>query len=311
MIRKDGILCDCCHEIFTTLDFEAHAESGDLKGPYKNIFINEELRISLLSCLREAWDMIEQIEQDKLKDVVPKCAWLYPYCVCKFSGNPCGLYPYCVYEKLKEMVGVRNELDEGFSWTLLQQMNEEFGVQLDDLYKTIECHSKLAVARIVMEDCFEPITDRYTRINIIQNVVYNRNLVQEKKNNVFNIAFLCKSNYTRTNFRGFYSAILEKDGEIISVASVRIHRTKLAEMPFIATCESYRSQGMCRKLFKNPTTNFHLKKKKICSLLPQSRKHGHTLHSRENWNMDRKIWFSMHWTLTKQRNKVSKYLNIP
>ncbi|KAL7258877.1 hypothetical protein ACSBR1_004896 [Camellia fascicularis] len=146
-------------------------------------------------------------------DVVPKGAWLYPYCVCKFCGNPCGANdylvtyfqckkryhwecyqernlesidvnsmstPFCeqsfkeVYEKLKEMVGVRNELDEGFSWTLLQQMNEEFGVQLDDLYQIIECHSKLAVARIVMEECFEPITDRYTRINIIQNVVYNR-----------------------------------------------------------------------------------------------------------------------------------------
>ncbi|THG01131.1 hypothetical protein TEA_025907 [Camellia sinensis var. sinensis] len=110
-------------------------------------------------------------------------------------------------------------------------MNEEFGVRLDDLYPIIEWHSKLAVTRIVMEECFEPITDRYMRINIIQNVVYNR-----------------KSNNTRTNFRGLYSAILEKDDEIISMASVRIHVTKLAEMPFIATCESYRSQGMCRRL---------------------------------------------------------------
>ncbi|CAL5436815.1 unnamed protein product [Camellia sinensis] len=114
-----------------------------------------------------------------------------------------------VYEKLEKMVGVRIELDEGFSWTLLRQMDQEFGVQLDDLYQIIECHSKLAVARIVMEECFEPIKDRNTKINV--------------------------PNYTRTNFCGFHSAILEKDDEIISVASVRIHGTKLAEMPFIAT----------------------------------------------------------------------------
>ncbi|KAF5950039.1 hypothetical protein HYC85_012032 [Camellia sinensis] len=136
-----------------------------------------------------------------------------------------------VYEKLEKMVGVRIELDEGFSWTLLRQMDQEFGVQLDDLYQIIECHSKLAVARIVMEECFEPIKDCNTKINVIRNVVYNR-----------------KSNYTRTNFSGFHSAILEKDDEIISVASVRIHGTKLAEMPFIATRESYRSQGMYRRL---------------------------------------------------------------
>ncbi|CAL5359767.1 unnamed protein product [Camellia sinensis] len=123
-----------------------------------------------------------------------------------------------VYKKLEKMVGVRIELDEGFSWTLLRQMDQEFGVKLDDLYQIIECHSKLAVARIVMEECFEPIKDRNTKINV--------------------------PNYTRTNFSGFHSAILEKDDEIISVASVRIHGTKLAEMPFIATRESYRSQGI-------------------------------------------------------------------
>ncbi|PSR93466.1 Increased DNA methylation like [Actinidia chinensis var. chinensis] len=129
------------------------------------------------------------------------------------------------------MVGVRKELDEGFTWTLLRRMDQEFGVRVNDLYQMIECHSKLAIAKIVIEECFETITDRHTRINVLQNVVYN-----------------CESHYIRTNFRGFYTAILEKDEEIISVASLRIHGTKLAEIPFIATLENYRSQGMCRRL---------------------------------------------------------------
>jgi N-acetylglutamate synthase-like GNAT family acetyltransferase len=129
------------------------------------------------------------------------------------------------------MVGVRMEIDERFSWTLLRRMDSEFGIWLTDLNRATECQAKLAVARNVMEECFEPIVDRHTGINVIENVMYNR-----------------ESSYPRVNFRGFYSAILEKDDEIISVASVRIHGTKLAEMPLIATRERFRNQGMCRRL---------------------------------------------------------------
>ncbi|EYU29367.1 hypothetical protein MIMGU_mgv1a0180902mg, partial [Erythranthe guttata] len=56
------------------------------------------------------------------------------------------------------------------------------------------------------------------------------------------------SNFGRLSFQGFYTVVFEKDEEIISAASLRIHGTKLAEMFFISTSEAYRCKGLCRKL---------------------------------------------------------------
>ncbi|KZV50814.1 hypothetical protein F511_09872 [Dorcoceras hygrometricum] len=207
-----------------------------------------------------------------MKDV-PEGSWYCPYCVCKVCANPANKdddlltcpqcekkyhwechvemqdrrnfdlnvisqTPFCdrsckeVYDKLtRDMVGKRNELDEGFSWTLLHRWSDGFGMFIGDTYLRTMCHSKLGVARSLMEECFEPIKDRYTGIKVIPSVVYN-----------------CGSNFKRLDFGGFYTAVLEKDDEIITVASLRIHGTKLAEMPFIATSEAQRSKGMCKKL---------------------------------------------------------------
>lgn len=89
------------------------------------------------------------------------------------------------YKLSKVLVGKKNELKEGYSWTLLHLVGDGSGVYIDDVsgvyiddeYRRTMCHSKLAVARRLMEECFEPIRDRHTRIKVIPSVVYNCRLV--------------------------------------------------------------------------------------------------------------------------------------
>ncbi|KAM3396993.1 increased DNA methylation 1-like [Capsicum galapagoense] len=203
---------------------------------------------------------------------IPKGSWYCTFCVCKFCGDPayendyllkcsqcdkqyhweCHLArepvsidinhtpqgTFCdhicneIYDKMeRHILGVEHELERSYKWALLQNTDDGSGINIEDHYQRTVCHSKLVVARRLMEDCFEQIIDRHTRIDVVKSVVYN-----------------CGSNFSRVNFKGFYTAILEKDEEIISAATIRIHGTKLAEMPFIATNKEYRRKGMCKKL---------------------------------------------------------------
>nr|XP_010324387.1 increased DNA methylation 1 isoform X2 [Solanum lycopersicum] len=140
-----------------------------------------------------------------------------------------------VYEGLHSRIGFVNHLADGFSWTILRCILGDHKVHSQRFIALkAECNSKLAVALTIMEECFLPMVDPRTGIDMIPHVIYSWG-----------------SQFSRLNYLGFYTMILEKDDISVAVASVRIHGVTVAEMPLIATCSKYRRQGMCRRLLNS------------------------------------------------------------
>ncbi|XP_024520610.1 uncharacterized protein LOC112342677 isoform X1 [Selaginella moellendorffii] len=132
---------------------------------------------------------------------------------------------------LRELVGKTSPMDGGFSWTLLRSADLDEDADMETV--TAHC-SKIALALSVMRECFSPMIDPRSKIDIIAHILKNRS-----------------ADVKRLDFRGFYTILLENNkDELISVAAVRVHGTSIAEMPLIGTRLQYRRQGMCRRLLE-------------------------------------------------------------
>ncbi|GJW48299.1 acyl-CoA N-acyltransferase [Tanacetum coccineum] len=279
-ITKDGILCGCCSKIVTYSKFEEHSESK-LGDPFPNIFLKSGK--SLMQCQIDAWEKLGELEKTGFYTVdvdgddpnddtcglcgdggdliccdgcpstfhqscldiemLPEGDWHCPNCPCKYcetvsrkteesllmcvlcqkkyheSCRPeldvkpieksylnlafCGHKCHELYSQLQKEVGVKHELDSGFSWSLVHRSDLLTDASSVQLSRGVESNSMLAVAM---------------------------------------------SNLSRLNYSGFFTAILERGDEVVCAASIRIHGTQLAEMPFIGTRHVHRRQGMCRRL---------------------------------------------------------------
>lgn len=79
-----------------------------------------------------------------------------------------------VYEGLRSRVGVLNPIVDGFSWTLLRCIHGDQNLHSAQKFALMaECNSKLAVALTIMEECFLPMVDPRTGIDMIPHVLYN------------------------------------------------------------------------------------------------------------------------------------------
>ncbi|KAF5177783.1 Increased dna methylation [Thalictrum thalictroides] len=118
---------------------------------------------------------------------------------------------------------------DNLSWSILKFSKDAYDKDAD-METMIEHHNKLSVALEVMHECFEPIKEPHTK-DLVKNVLFNR-----------------RSTLKRLDFQGFYTVLLEKEEELISVATIRVYGGKVAEVPLVATRLQYRRKGMCRIL---------------------------------------------------------------
>jgi len=82
------------------------------------------------------------------------------------------LWMFQVSAQLADTIGVTNHSEDGFSWALLKIQKDE-PVSSQNSPDVVECNVKLAVALGVLNECFNPVKDRRTKIDMLHQAVYS------------------------------------------------------------------------------------------------------------------------------------------
>ncbi|KAI4305297.1 hypothetical protein L6164_028670 [Bauhinia variegata] len=147
-----------------------------------------------------------------------------------FCGKKCEK----IYAGLQKLVGKPVFVQEKntIKWTLMRWDNpSSHQLGSNNNYFVAESYCKIHLALSLMHECFETLKEPKTKRDVIEDILFSR-----------------WNELKRLNFLGFYSVLLERDDELISVATLRVHGEKVAEMPLIGTRVQYRRRGMCRIL---------------------------------------------------------------
>ncbi|MCD7464089.1 hypothetical protein HAX54_052066 [Datura stramonium] len=191
---------------------------------------------------------------------VPDGDWFCPSCCCKYhpvtflcsdharclrSKGPGKLdkYPegnwFCnkscelIFSGMHHLLGKPVTVgDDNLTWTLLKYIEpDDSHSDTVDYESSVVNYSRLSVALNVIHECFEPVKEAHTGRDTVEDVIFGR-----------------WSKLNRLNFQGFYTVVLERNDELITVATLRVHGPKVAEMPLVATQVQHRRLGMCRIL---------------------------------------------------------------
>ncbi|WOG95749.1 hypothetical protein DCAR_0415076 [Daucus carota subsp. sativus] len=223
------IMCDGCPSSFHTacLGLES-VPCGDwfcpsccckICGGGKLKRDTEDFYNSVMKC--HQCERISHTRCVKLESLTPKGVW--------FCDSSCEQIYLGLQEQLQKPVPVGKD---NLTWTLLKNKNSKHCHQDPSMIEeSTEIFSKLNVAVRVMHECFHPFKNMRTGNDLVEDIIFNR-----------------RSEQHHVNYEGFYTILLEKNEELITVATVRVLGKEVAEVPLVATRYSYRQRGMCHTL---------------------------------------------------------------